>query len=74
MTASRTPLVVCIGGGTGTFAVVSALKALPVTIGCVIAVSDSGGSTGKIRDEFGFQAVGDLRQSLAALANPDDQA
>src|SRR5690606_5785486 len=37
----------------------------------VVAVSDSGGSTGRIRDEFGFQPVGDLRQSLAALAGDE---
>lgn len=60
--------IVVMGGGTGTFSVVAALKHLPVTITTVIAVSDSGGSTGRIRDEFGFQPVGDLRQSLAALA------
>jgi uncharacterized cofD-like protein len=65
--------IVILGGGTGTFGVVSAIKPLPVKISTVIAVSDSGGSTGRIRDEFGFQPVGDLRQSLAALADPHDQ-
>lgn len=65
--------VVAIGGGTGTFPVVTALKALGADISAVISVSDSGGSTGRIRDEFGFQPVGDLRQSLAALANKERQ-
>jgi uncharacterized cofD-like protein len=60
--------VVVMGGGTGIFPVISALKQLDVDIYSVVAVSDSGGSTGRIRDEFGFQPVGDLRQSLAALA------
>jgi|SRR5579859_6416639 len=60
--------VVVMGGGTGTFPVVSGLKHEKVQISTVIAVSDSGGSTGRIRDEFGFQPVGDLRQALAALA------
>jgi uncharacterized cofD-like protein len=60
--------VVVMGGGSGTFPVISALKHLNVDISSIIAVSDSGGSTGRIRDEFGFQPVGDLRQSLAALA------
>lgn len=64
---------VVMGGGTGTFAVVSALKKLDWDITTIIAVSDSGGSTGRIRDEFGFQPVGDLRQSLAALADVDGQ-
>ncbi len=62
------PKVVVMGGGTGIFPVISALKQLDVDICSVVAVSDSGGSTGRIRDEFGFQPVGDLRQSLAALA------
>lgn len=67
------PKAVVMGGGTGTFAVVSALKHLDWDITTVIAVSDSGGSTGRIRDEFGFQPVGDLRQSLAALADVEGQ-
>jgi len=62
-----------MGGGTGIYPVVSALKNLPVKITTVIAVSDSGGSTGRIRDEFGFPPVGDLRQSLAALADARSQ-
>jgi uncharacterized cofD-like protein len=65
------PKVVVIGGGTGTFPVISAVKAQGIGINSIIAVSDSGGSTGRIRDEFGFQPVGDLRQALAALAQAD---
>ncbi len=65
--------VVTMGGGTGTFPVVSALKRLDVDITAIVSVSDSGGSTGRIRDEFGFQPVGDLRQSLAALADEKGQ-
>lgn len=70
----RTQKVVTMGGGTGTFPVVSALKKLNVAITAIVSVSDSGGSTGRIRDEFGFQPVGDLRQSLAALADVKGQA
>ena len=66
--------IVTMGGGTGTFPVVSALKKLNVDITAIVSVSDSGGSTGRIRDEFGFQPVGDLRQSLAALADVKGQA
>ena len=65
--------VVVIGGGTGIYPVTSALKHLGVDVSTVVAVSDSGGSTGRIRDEFGFQPVGDLRQSLAALAENKNQ-
>lgn len=66
--------VVVMGGGTGIYPVVTALKHLDVELSSIIAVSDSGGSTGRIRDEFGFQPVGDLRQSLAALAEDEGQA
>lgn len=65
--------VVVIGGGTGIFPVTAGLRHLDVDINTVISVSDSGGSTGRIRDEFGFQPVGDLRQSLAALAETDGE-
>jgi len=65
--------VVIMGGGTGIYPVITALKQLNVEITTVVAVSDSGGSTGRIRDEFGFQPVGDLRQSLAALAESNGQ-
>lgn len=67
------PKVVVIGGGTGIYPVTAALKQLPIDISTIVAVSDSGGSTGRIRDEFGFQPVGDLRQSLAALAEGEGQ-
>lgn len=65
--------VVVIGGGTGIFPVTAGLRHLNVDINTIISVSDSGGSTGRIRDEFGFQPVGDLRQSLAALAESDGE-
>lgn len=65
--------VVIIGGGSGIFPVTSALRHLDVDISTIINVADSGGSTGRIRDEFGFQPVGDLRQSLAALAEEEGE-
>ncbi|MCA9373341.1 YvcK family protein [Candidatus Woesebacteria bacterium] len=66
--------VTTIGGGTGTYPVVAALRTLPVDISCIVAVSDSGGSSARLKDEFGFPPVGDLRQSLTALADPKTQA
>jgi uncharacterized cofD-like protein len=69
-----TKKIVVIGGGTGIFPVVAALRHTPnIDISTIVSVSDSGGSTGRIRDEFGFQPVGDLRQSLAALAEEDGE-
>ena len=57
-----------VGGGTGTSTVLMGLKQKPVRLTAIVSVADHGGSTGRLRDEFGFQPVGDLRQSLAALA------
>jgi uncharacterized cofD-like protein len=70
--------VVVIGGGTGSFSVLSGLKAYAdrLDIAAVITMADSGGSTGKLRDEFGYLPVGDVRMALVALADEDlaDQA
>ncbi|MGD9129574.1 MAG: YvcK family protein [Candidatus Woesebacteria bacterium] len=66
----RKKKVVVIGGGTGTSVVLSGLKnEAKLDLTAIVAVFDSGGSTGRLRDEFGFLAVGDLRQCLAALAD-----
>jgi uncharacterized cofD-like protein len=65
--------IVVIGGGTGTSVVLSGLKKHPISLSAVITVADSGGSTGRLRDEFGFLPVGDMRQSLAALAEKEDE-
>lgn len=66
--------VVVIGGGTGSSVVLSSLKNLPdLEITALPVVTDSGGSTGRLRDEFGFLPVGDLRQCLAALADENTQ-
>lgn len=70
---NRAHRVVVIGGGTGIYPVVNALRQLPTECASIINASDSGGSTGRIRDEFGFPPVGDLRQSLAAMADPTSQ-
>ncbi len=61
--------VVTIGGGSGTFSLLSHLKKYPVTISAIVTMSDSGGSSRRLMDEFRRQLpLGDLRQSLVALA------
>lgn len=60
--------VVVIGGGTGTFAVLSGLKKYPVDLTAVVTMMDSGGSSGRLRDEFGQLPAGDVRQALVALS------
>jgi uncharacterized cofD-like protein len=61
--------VVTIGGGSGTFSVLSHLKKYPFNISAVVTMSDSGGSSRMLMDEFQRQLpLGDLRMSLVALA------
>jgi uncharacterized cofD-like protein len=66
--------VVVIGGGTGTYTILRGLKAYTdaITITAIVTMADSGGSTGRLRDEFGQLPVGDARMALAALSNDVD--
>lgn len=62
--------VVTIGGGTGTFGLLSHLKKHPFNISAIVTMSDSGGSSRRLMDEFRRQLpLGDLRMSLVALAH-----
>lgn len=60
--------VTVIGGGTGTFVVLSGLKNFELDLSVVVSMTDSGGSTGKLRDQLGVLPPGDLRQCLVALS------
>ncbi len=62
--------VVCLGGGTGLFTLLSGLKNLPNTLLIsVVIMSDDGGSSGRLRTSFGILPPGDIRRSLVALSN-----
>ena len=60
--------VTVLGGGTGTFVVLSGLKKYPIDLAVIVSMMDSGGSTGKLRDQLGVLPPGDLRQCLVALS------
>jgi len=64
--------VVTIGGGTGHFALLSGLKGHDVDITAIVTMADSGGSTGRLRDELGVLPPGDVRQCLVALSDADE--
>ena len=66
--------VVVIGGGTGIYPVLQGLKQYhdDLDISAVISMADTGGSTGRLRDEFGQLPVGDVRMALTALASDLD--
>jgi len=67
--------VVIIGGGTGTHTVLKGLKRYQdqINISAIVTMADSGGSTGRLRDEFGYLPVGDVRMCLSALASEVDE-
>lgn len=60
---------VVIGGGTGSFTVLSALRPHATNITALVSMADDGGSTGVLRDELGVLPPGDVRQCLVALSN-----
>lgn len=64
------PKVVVIGGGTGIFSVLAGLKGQPVELSAIVSMADSGGSTGRLREEFGVLPPGDIRMALVALSEP----
>ena len=65
--------IVLLGGGTGTSTLLNGLKDFPVDITAVIAVSDDGKSTGRLRKEFSMPAVGDIRKVLSSLSTLPDE-
>ena len=71
MSKKRRKNIVVIGGGTGTFTVLSGLKKYPVNLTAIVSMADDGGSTGKLRDELGVLPPGDVRQCLVALSTSD---
>jgi len=60
--------IVVIGGGTGTYTVLSALKKHSVYLSAIVSMADDGGSTGVLREEFGILPPGDVRRALIALS------
>ncbi len=60
--------ITVIGGGTGTYVVLSGLKNHRLNLGVIVSMMDSGGSTGRLRDQLGVLPPGDLRQALLALS------
>jgi uncharacterized cofD-like protein len=68
--------VVAVGGGTGLASLLAGLKtrvgAEIADLAAIVAVSDDGGSSGRLRREFGLPPPGDIRNCLAALADDTD--
>src|SRR3990170_4224119 len=69
----KNPKIVVFGGGTGIFNLLRGLKRYTSNIVAIVTMMDSGGSSGRLRDEFGHLPPGDVRQALVALS-PDDRS
>lgn len=63
--------IAVLGGGTGMSALLKGLKQFPVSLSAIVSVSDDGRSTGRLREEFGIPAVGDVRKVLVALSETE---
>ena len=63
--------VTAVGGGHGLAATLSELRRCDVDITAIVTVADNGGSSGRLREEFGSLPPGDLRMALAALCADD---
>ena len=71
MTSVSNPRVICLGGGHGLAATLSAVRKITSEITAIVTVADNGGSSGRLREEFPIFPPGDLRMALAALCGDD---
>jgi uncharacterized cofD-like protein len=78
--AVEDPRVVAIGGGTGLPNVLRGMRPLLYAVDrpasrdrlvAIVATTDDGGSSGRLRSEFGIIPPGDIRNCLAALADDE---
>lgn len=65
---NRGPRVVAVGGGTGLSALLAGIKLFTNNITAIVTVTDTGGSSGRLRDEMDMLPPGDIRNCLVALA------
>ncbi|MDO4280715.1 MAG: YvcK family protein [Peptococcaceae bacterium] len=64
--------IVVIGGGTGLSVLLKGLKHYTANLTAAVSVGDDGGSSGRLRDEFGVAPVGDVRSCIVALSDEED--
>ncbi len=69
---AKGPTVVALGGGHGLSASLSALRLLTSELTAIVTVADDGGSSGRLREEYGVLPPGDLRMALSALCDDTD--
>lgn len=67
------PRVSALGGGTGLSTILRGLKHYTSNLTAIVAVTDDGGSSGRLREQFNLPAPGDLRNCLVALAPEEER-
>lgn len=65
---AKGPKIVALGGGTGLSTLLYGLKEYTANITAIVTVADEGGSSGRLREEFGILPPGDIRNCLVSLA------
>ena len=68
---ARSFSIVALGGGTGLSTLLHGLKEYTGNITAIVTVADDGGSSGRLREEFGMLPPGDIRNCLVALADAE---
>jgi uncharacterized cofD-like protein len=63
---------VALGGGHGLAASLGALRRVTGDLTAIVTVADDGGSSGRLRRDYGVLPPGDLRMALAALCRDDE--
>ncbi|MEX2355644.1 MAG: YvcK family protein [Thermaerobacterales bacterium] len=69
--ASAGPRIVVIGGGTGLATLLRGLKTYTDNLTAIVAVTDDGGSSGRLRSETDMLPPGDIRNVIVALADAE---
>ncbi|MBO8160476.1 MAG: YvcK family protein [Thermosipho sp. (in: Bacteria)] len=65
--------IVAVGGGTGISTLLKGLKYFDdIDLSAIITVTDEGGSSGVIRNEYSVPPPGDVRNNLVALARDEE--
>lgn len=65
--------IVAVGGGTGLPMVLQGLKTYSKNLTALVTVTDSGRSSGQLREEYGILPPGDARNCLVALSETEEQ-
>jgi len=65
---AKGPKIVAVGGGTGLSTILEGLKQHSSNITAIVAMADEGGSSGRLREEFGILPPGDVRNCLVSLS------